>query len=143
MLPNLSRRQALFDIPLVAQMVEIVESRFIDGRPPHFQPAAYRESYDGTTDIFVIDKKDFEKMSTSKIQAIHRHRHILVTGNNTGRPVHFNVEGLQKLADVDSEVYVQRMSLRHSLPRRHYRSSDSCETYQIPTRRLSITARVC
>lgn len=47
-------------------------------------------------------------MTALEIQEVHRHRHILVTGVDAGRPVHFDEDGLQILADLDTKVYVQR-----------------------------------
>lgn len=58
---------------------------------------------------FVVDYKSFNKMSPSQIQEVHRDRHILVTGVDSGRPIHFDAEGLQMLSDIDSDVYIQRV----------------------------------
>lgn len=107
-------------------MVDIVESRFDkQGRPPHLQPAASQEDMNPDSDIFVVDHERFCKMTTAAIHAVHRHRHILVTGIPNSRPLHFDVNGLQKLADIDSEVYVQRRSWLFSCHTLVQRAPDS------------------
>lgn len=88
----------------------MVEGRFQgDGRPPHHQPEASRKKFDGGSAIFTVDCKDFTAMDPAEIQAIHRHRHILVTGVDPGRRTQFDAEGLQKLRDIDAVVQIQCM----------------------------------
>lgn len=48
-------------------------------------------------------------MSPSQIQEVHRHRHIVVTNVDNGRPIQFNEDGLEMLGDIDAEVQIQRM----------------------------------
>lgn len=80
------------------------------GHPPHWQPAASQSALSsGCSSIFVVDCNTFKQMSPLQIQEVHRHRHILVTGVDSGRPIQFDEQGLEMLADVDAEVQIQRM----------------------------------
>lgn len=103
--------QAKFDIDLVEKLVGMVKDKYDEvGHPPHWQPAASDPTLqEGCSSIFVVDYKSFNKMSPSQIQEVHRDRHILVTGVDSGRPIHFDAEGLQMLSDIDSDVYIQRV----------------------------------
>lgn len=88
----------------------MVKSKFgPSGQPPHWEPSASRaELGNGCSSIFVVDCEKFKKMSPMEIQEVHRHRHILVTGVDAGRPIQFDAEGLEMLSDVDAEVQIQR-----------------------------------
>lgn len=90
----------------------MVKSKFDEeGRPPHWQAAASQPALAGaSSSIFVVDRQRFLKMSAMEIRDVHRHRHILVTGVDSGRPTKFDDDGLQMLADLDAEVSIQRMS---------------------------------
>lgn len=84
----------------------MVESKFDEnGRPPHHQPEASQKKVDWksskTSSIFVVTWDDFNQMTVSDIQAIFRHRHILVTHVPVTRSVKFDADGLSVLADVD------------------------------------------
>lgn len=102
--------QAVYDVPLVQKVARMVEKRFDkDGVPPHHQPAAYNREYNGESTIFVVDCKEFNSMDPAEIHRIHRYRHILVTGVDAGKPLRFDAEGLQTLADIDRQpVWIQR-----------------------------------
>lgn len=50
-------------------------------------------------------------MTPAQIQEVHRNRHILVTGVDSGRGVSFDDAGLQTLADLDTKVSVQCMPI--------------------------------
>lgn len=91
-------------------MVRMVESKFDeDGQPPHRWPSASNKTYDGKSRIFAVTSEEFNAMTTAEIHAIHRHRHILVTGVAVGTPVDFDADGLGMLADVDFlPVEIQR-----------------------------------
>lgn len=90
----------------------MVKSKFDEeGRPPHWQEGASQQALSGApSSIFVVDQQSYLKMSPMEIQDVHRHRHILVTGADSGRLTQFDEDGLQMLADIDAEVSVQRMS---------------------------------
>lgn len=103
-------RQAKFDIKLVKKLVRMVKSKFDEaGLPPHWQAAASNSALDNaSSSIFVVEAERFLRMSAMEIQNVHRYRHILVTGVDSGRLTQFDGEGLQMLADLDAEVWVQR-----------------------------------
>lgn len=104
------------DIPLVEKLVRMVTSKYVDGKPPHWQEGASRTTLgDTTSTIFVVDLRDFLKMTDMEIKEVYRYRHILVTGIQPGRVIKFDEDGLEILADLDDEVSIQRMSLPPSL----------------------------
>lgn len=97
--------QAQFDLGLVEKLSGMAEERFDEhGRPPHRQPAAHDKAYTGASDIFSVDCKVWNAMPPKEMHAIHRHRHVLITGVDVGKTVEFDAEGLAMLADVDSHV---------------------------------------
>lgn len=93
------------------KLVRMVQSKYIEGQPPHWQPAARQPALEDTTSsIFTIAKRDLERMSPMEIRDIFRYRHILVTGVDSGRPILFDEDGLEMLGDLDEEVSIQRKS---------------------------------
>lgn len=108
------------DIPLIEKLVQHIKSRFdSNGQPPHRQPAASQIAFNDHSAIFVVDLKVLKNMEPAVIQEIHRYRHILVTGVDPGRPVLFDIPGLQKLADIDQEVDIQCISIPSPPPSHH------------------------
>lgn len=94
------------------KLVRMVESKYVGGRPPHWQQAASQTALEGgTSSIFVVAQRDFVKMDPLEIREVHRHRHILVTDVDSRKPVKFDQDGLGMLADLDDNVSIQRMSL--------------------------------
>lgn len=85
-----------------------------NGEPPHWHPTARdpKVSISTTSAIFVVSSQDFARMTPLEIQRVHRHRHILVTDVDIGRPLEFNAEGLGTLADLDAPVPVQSTRCR-------------------------------
>jgi hypothetical protein len=67
---------------LLQEIHESVVRGYIDGRPPHHHPSAREKTFHPScpppSSIFVIDYRDFLKMSDMEIQLIFRDRHILV-----------------------------------------------------------------
>lgn len=108
-LPSLTTPQAKTDVPMVEKLVGMVRSKFINGQPPHWQPAASNPDLgpEAVSSIFRVDCRKFNAMTPYQIQHVFRDRHILVTGVDNGRPVSFDAEGLETLADLDEKVSLQ------------------------------------
>lgn len=55
--------------------------------------------------IFVVEYERFDAMDRRDIQAIFRHRHILVL-NHPGKVLQFDMEGLYEFGKIDQEMEV-------------------------------------
>lgn len=104
--------QAKLDVPLLTKIAGMLQDMYEDGLPRHWNEASSDPIlHEGASSLFRIDCKKFNQMSPSQIQEVHRHRHLLVTGLDSGRQVNFDADGLQMLADIDAEVFIQRMNI--------------------------------
>lgn len=76
--------QAEYDVRLLKDIQESVESLYEDGQPLHYLESAMSVDYDPNdarvSSIFVVDCAKFKKMQGPQIQDIFKHRHILVHG---------------------------------------------------------------
>lgn len=74
--------QADVEIPLLRGIKVKVEELYVNGRPRHHLPSARDLEWHPDdleqSSIFVVDYTTFSKMHPSQIQAVFRHRHILV-----------------------------------------------------------------
>lgn len=88
------------EFSLLEEIQTSVERLYQDGRPLHHLPSARAKEYspEGSS-IFVVDASDFMQMSAKEIQAIFRHRHILVLGVPTDQMA-FDLEGLSTLGSL-------------------------------------------
>jgi hypothetical protein len=85
----------------------MVISSFVDGVPPHRLPTARLPEYDETaSSIFVTEWKDFKEFTAAEVQAIFRHRHILVRNSGIDL-VSFDADGLEILGSLSRTVCLQ------------------------------------
>lgn len=87
------------------------QTRYEDGMPLHaLGPAQFiiplQVSSPSTSDVFVVQYGDFTTLSGQDIQAVFRHRHIMVL-NVPAASWAFNLEDLYRIGDLDTEVEMQ------------------------------------
>jgi hypothetical protein len=89
------------------KVMNMVESKYQDGVPLHRLPSATeRNRQDKQSSIFVVEWKDFNEMEAWEIQAIFRHRHILVR-NWPEKTLKFDRAGLSMLAPLHKQSSFQ------------------------------------
>lgn len=92
--------QAEYDVRLLKDIQESVESLYEDGQPLHYLESAMSVDYDPNdarvSSIFVVDCAKFKKMQGPQIQDIFKHRHILVHGVEV-EDMAFDEQGLSSL----------------------------------------------
>jgi hypothetical protein len=91
-----------------------IQASFHGGLPPHLLPNATSLEYvpgSGQSRIFVSSYSDFCRLEPVKIQAILRHRLILVHGHTFEHNYGWDLPSLGRLYDVDKKVSVLGKSL--------------------------------
>jgi hypothetical protein len=89
------------------KIMNMVESRYVNDLPRHRLPSAReRGLQDGQSSIFVVEWKDFQEMEGREIQAIFRHRHILVR-NWPEKTLKFDRAGLSMLGPLKKQTSFQ------------------------------------
>lgn len=97
------------DIPLVRQAVKMMdEKKDANGLPPHRQPHNSHENLKRPSSIFRVNFTDFQAMPAAEVNQIFKTQHILVTGIESSRAIHFDREGLKQLKDLYEPVPIQR-----------------------------------
>lgn len=97
------------EYPNLKEIQDGVTGLYEAGRPPHHMDGAMLTDYDpraGGSHFFVASADTFEKLDGDQIQAIFRHRHILIPGSS---PSHcgFNREGLASLGSLTAPRHIQ------------------------------------
>jgi hypothetical protein len=78
----------------------LVEANYVGGRPRHHLPSAHNpELEDGASIFFIVDHVQFSKMTAREIQAIARHRNIIVR-NVPQRHFEWDHETLSEFGDL-------------------------------------------
>ena len=99
--------QLRLESKVFTEIMEMVESRYLNDLPLHRFPSARSIEYDPEgSSIFIVEANVFEKMSAVEIQNIFRHRHILVL-NTPQSQLSFDREGLSTLAPLKKKVVFQ------------------------------------
>jgi hypothetical protein len=87
-----------------------IQSRVVNGKPPHRHPSARRIEYDPKgSSIYIADWTEFSKLTPLQVQDIFRHRHILIR-NAPVEQAEFTLEGLEMLGSVRRQVSLQGLS---------------------------------
>jgi hypothetical protein len=99
--------QTDYEYGVLGDIQGMVKAGFIDGKPAHLQPSARLQEYDENgSSIFVAEWDDFRKLSPAEVQAIFRHRHILVR-HGPVECVDFTPAGLEILGSLSRPVSLQ------------------------------------
>jgi hypothetical protein len=93
----------------LAEVVQLVESNYVTGVPPHRLRTARSRKYDPSMScIFVTPWTSFQTMSALDIQKIFRHRHILVLDAPVAK-LNFDRDGLETMGSLHTPRTVQSM----------------------------------
>ena len=99
--------QAAVEHRLLAEVFEMVQANYVQGRPLHHLPTARSKTYDPSgSSIFVTPWASFKAMSVKEIQDVFRHRHILVLDAPVEQ-VKFDRDGLETLGSLHLSRTVQ------------------------------------
>jgi hypothetical protein len=91
---------------MVNEMIEMIESQYVNGLPLHRLPNARDKLATEGSDIFIVEHSEFENMDPKEIQDIFRRRHILVI-NVPGKPMQFDRKGLSTIGPFKKQVPMQ------------------------------------
>jgi hypothetical protein len=99
--------QASKEFTVLKAIQAAVESRFINGVPPHRSPSARSVEYNPNgSSIYIVDWTEFQTLAPRQVQDIFRHRHILLRNAPVERG-EFTLEGLEMLGSVTRQVSLQ------------------------------------
>jgi hypothetical protein len=99
--------QAAVEHRLLAEVFEMVQANYVQGRAPHRLHTARSKTYDPrVSSIFVTQWASFKAMSAREIQEIFRHRHILVLDAPVEQ-LNFDRDGLETLGSLHLSRTVQ------------------------------------
>jgi hypothetical protein len=101
--------QSKDEYKILQRVQALIESDYVDGKPRHHLPSARSvELLPGASSFFIIDHQDFQKLSPHTIQAIHRHRHILIE-NVPQRDFTWSLETLREVGSIEQPRDIQGM----------------------------------
>jgi hypothetical protein len=81
------------------RFAKYVQHIYVEGRPRHIASP-------DTSHIAVMESTAYEAMTTSEVQTLLRHKHVLVTGLPQTK-VSFDAKGLRTLANLDAPIDLQ------------------------------------
>ena len=97
------------DTETLKKVERVIQSKFVDGRPPHLQPNARNLRYVPGSDqsrIFVTSHSDFSRLEDREVQRILRERIILVHDNPLGYDYKWDLKSFARLYDVEKKTTI-------------------------------------
>lgn len=112
--------QAPDEYEILQRVHALVESDYVEGKPRHHLPSARNVEYTpGASCFFIVDYNDFQQLPAATVQAILRHRNILI--QNVPQPeFDWSLDTLRELGSVDQSRDIQ--GIFFLLHNKHHRS---------------------
>lgn len=97
------------DTETLRRLEGLIQSKFVNGLPPHLQPNARSRAYVpgcNQSRIFVASHSDFSRLEDREVQAILRQRIILVHDNPLGYDYKWDLKSFARLYDVEKKTTI-------------------------------------